>query len=254
MTGLLKGSSDVREAVTGAEYVRHITRFDSDRRARAAFQDLVLELAPPPALLFDFGAGTGIDARFFAERGFTVEAYDVDQKMCEYLATDCRELIAAGRIRLQTGAYEEFLQRDWHVDGAPIDLAVSNFAPFNLVDDLAALFAKLDRLTGPRAKVLASVLSPYYVAEMHRPWWWRRLLRLWRDGHYVVRGPCGAVRRHRLASFAAASAPYFRMSRVYRGLPPLRGWNTHGADPARPMAWLTGATSRFMFLLFEKPA
>jgi hypothetical protein len=52
--------------VTGADYVKQITALESDRRARAAFHDLVLRVAPPGAALLDFGAGTGMDARFYA--------------------------------------------------------------------------------------------------------------------------------------------------------------------------------------------
>ena len=64
--------------VTGAEYVRQITALESDRQARAAFWDLVAKIAPPHAALLDFGSGTGMDARFYVERGFAVAAYDVD--------------------------------------------------------------------------------------------------------------------------------------------------------------------------------
>ena len=69
----------------GAEYVSQITAQESDRRTRSAFRDLVLNIAPPAARLFDFGAGPGIDARFFAERGFTIDAYDVDPRHARVL-------------------------------------------------------------------------------------------------------------------------------------------------------------------------
>ena len=57
------------EIVTGAAYVEALTSLESDQRARAAFQDLVLRIARPGAALFDFGAGPGLDARLYAERG-----------------------------------------------------------------------------------------------------------------------------------------------------------------------------------------
>src|ERR1700689_2782226 len=99
------GTSPTRpnEVRSGARYVEAITVLESDRRARSAFQDLVLKIAPPGAALFDFGAGPGIDARFYAERGFTVGAYDVDPGMCDYFSVHCRELNQAGQITLNTG-------------------------------------------------------------------------------------------------------------------------------------------------------
>jgi SAM-dependent methyltransferase len=240
-----------REAVTGAEYVRHLTRHDADRRARDAFRAVALDLAPPGGALFDFGAGTGMDARWFAERGFRVDAYDVDESMCDYFEAECRDLIAAGRVRLERGRYAEFLRRER--DGPRADLAISNFAPFSLVDDVAELFAALDRIVKPGGKVLASVLNPYYLAEMRLLGWWRRLPRLWRDGCYRWPGPHRPVIRRRLGCFASASAPYFRLTQVHRGLTSRRGARPPAVDASRPMAWTTALTARFMFLQFEKP-
>src|SRR4029077_822127 len=98
-----------RHIVTGAEYVEQITAGESDRRARAAFLDLVLSIAQPGATLFDFGAGTGMDARFYAESGFRVRAYDVDREMCGFFSAHCRDLMEAGRVTLESGAYRDFL-------------------------------------------------------------------------------------------------------------------------------------------------
>jgi SAM-dependent methyltransferase len=247
---------DTQDAFDGvaAQYVRQITKFDSDRLARSAFQDLVLEIAPPGAALFDFGAGPGIDARFFAERGFTVEAYDVDANMREFFALYCRNFIDSGRITLECGGYREFLARKTSGPGRRADLIISNFAPLNLVDDLRELFAKFHTLTGPNGQVLASVLNPFFIGDMRHRWWWRRAPRLWRDGHFSLPSPQGPVMSRRPAEFAALSAPHFRLARVFRGLPTHRGSPSKGIDVSHSSryAWLHVATSRFMFLLFEK--
>jgi SAM-dependent methyltransferase len=253
------GSFDVRCSIppgtlTGAEYVRQITSLEPDRRARSAFQDLVLRIAPPGASLFDFGAGPGLDARFFAECGFTVEAYDVDPKMREFFAAYCRDLIDSGRITLDSGDYREFLSRKTATAGHRADLIISNFAPLNLVDDLHELFAKFHELTGPDGKVLASVLSPYFIADMRYRWWWRNAPRLWRDGHYFMPGPQAPHMRRRLADFIALSSPYFKLAHVFRGLPAYRAQHSGGvnAGGGGRYAWLGAATSRFMFLIFER--
>src|ERR1700724_3014253 len=154
------------KTLAGAEYFRQITSLRSDRRARSAFQDLVLRIAPPGAALFDFGAGPGIDARFFAERGFLVRAYDVDPKMREFFTAYCRDLIDSGCVTLDCGDYREFLSRKTAVAGRPADLVISNFAPLNLVDDLHELFAKFHTLTGPHGPGLASVLNPSLIGAM----------------------------------------------------------------------------------------
>lgn len=239
---------------TGEAYFEHITSVESDRRARAAFHECVLGAAPPGAALFDFGAGPGIDARFFAERGFTVDAYDVDPAMGEFFAEYCRDLIEDGSITLQHGSYAEFLSRQVPRTERRADLIVSNFAPLNLVDDLAELFAKFHALATPSGQVLASVINPYCWDDMKHRWWWRKLPSLWRSGSYLMAGPQAPHLRRGLADFAAQSLPYFRLTRVFRGLPGSSGHLSEGmgAASARRCAWLHLRRARFMFLLFGR--
>lgn len=239
---------------TGAVYFERITALESDRRARAAFQDLVLRIAPPGGVLFDFGAGPGIDARFFAERGFTVDAYDVDPQMCEFFSGYCRDLIAAGRICLSGGSYAEFLTRPALPCGRRADLVISNFAPLNQVDDLGPLFERFRALTVPGGRVLASVLTPYFIGDIRTRWWWRHAPRLWRERKFYVRGLLAPSHtRRRLADFAASSAPHFRLVRAFRGLPSIWRGGSSGVRVSRgSCGWLPLATARFMFLLFER--
>ena len=229
----------------GAEYVRQISAQESDRRTRSAFRDLVLGIAPPGAKLFDFGAGPGIDARFFAELGFKVDAYDVDPRMREFFADHCRDLIDAGRVTLDGGSYRDFLTRRTANGHRCADLIISNFAPLNLVDDLRQLFGKFDALTSPKGKVLASVLNPHFIGDMRSRLWWRGAPRLWRDGELFLPGPQAPYHRRLLRYFRIVSAPHFRQSRVF---------DCNGMDLRRDsrFGWLRIARSRYVFLLFEK--
>jgi SAM-dependent methyltransferase len=247
-------ASAARKVVTGVEYVKQITAMESDRRTRTAFQTLVLSIAPPGGTLFDFGAGTGMDARFYAEHGLTVAAYDVDPNMCEFFSEYCRDFMDAGRVTFDCCGYREFLARKSPEDGVGVDLVTSNFAPLNLIADLRELFAKFDTLTGLDGKVLVSVLNPYFVGDMKYGWWWKNAFRLRREGHYSVQGSQAAIVRRRLAEFAAHSAPYFTLKRVFPGLPPIWARNSSGVVASRGTryAWLCTIRCLFMFLLFEK--
>lgn len=241
-------------AHTGAQYVRAITARDSDRRARAAFRELVLRLVPPGGTLLDFGAGAGLDARYFAERGFTVRAYDTDPRMCAFLAHHCRELIAGGRIELETGSYADFLARARRAGDPGVAAVTANFAPLNLVRDLPPLFAAFHALTAQRGAILASVLNPYHVGDARYRWWWRNLPRLWRRGCYALPGAQGEIVRRTPADFAAQCAPSFTLERLFTGLPPRSAREAAGnAWPGECRhAWLRLRGSRFMFLLFRK--
>ena len=244
----------VQYTAAGAQYVEQISAQESDRNTRAAFRDRALSIAPSGAKLFDFGAGPGIDARFFAERGFTIDAYDVDPRMREFFADHCRDLIDSGRVTLDNSAYGDFLTPRTADSRRGADLVISNFAPLNLVDDLRELFGKFHALTGPKGKVLASVLSPCFIGDMRSRLWWRDAPRLWRDGALFLPGPQAPYHRRLLRNFRTVSAPHFRLSRVFRGMPPSPREDSNGIDLQRDgrFAWLHIARCRYMFLLFEK--
>jgi SAM-dependent methyltransferase len=229
----------------GAEYVDQINAQESDRRTRSAFRDLVLGIAPPRAKLFDFGAGPGIDARFFAEHGYTIDAYDVDPRMREFFSDHCRDLIGSGRVTLDGSAYREFLTRTAAGNGGRADLVISNFAPLNLVDDLHELFEKFNTLTAPTGRIFASVLSPWFIGDMRSRSWWRDAPRLWRDGQVFFPGPQAPYYRRLLRNFRTASAPHFRLSRIFCP-------NVIGRPRDGRLAWLYAARCRYVFLLFEK--
>ena len=242
------------EGHTGKDYVEAITALPSDRRARAAFQNLVLKTASPGAVVFDFGAGPGLDARFYAEHGLTIEAYDVDPAMCGHFSVHCREFIQAGKIKVHGGAYRDFMARTTVRGDRGVDIVTSNFAPLNLIDDLRDLFAKFAALTGPDGIVLASVLSPYFIGDLKYGWWWRNAGSLWRKGRYSLPGDHGPIVRRRLADFAAQSSPHFTLERVFRGLPARGRRGADGIDMTRNgrFAWLHVTLCRYMILRFRK--
>lgn len=240
-------------SLTGEAYDRAVGG-TSDRSARSAFQALVLGSLKPGGALYDFGAGTGIDARFYAEHGYTVGAYDADPDMRQSLAMRCRDLIDSGRVILDTGSYPEFLASRTLNGGRPADLVVSNFAPLSLVECLPALFARFHTLLAPGGAVLASVLSPWYAGDLRYGWWWRNLPRLCRTGSYPVAGTAGPIVRRRLRAYGSQCAPHFILHRVYPGISG-RG----GAAPAAievggggALAWLAMTRCRYMFLQFRK--
>jgi SAM-dependent methyltransferase len=237
-----------------AEYVKKMSALESDRRTRAAFQELVLRIAPAGGTLLDFGAGPGIDSHYFAQRGFTVAAYEIDPSMCAYFAEHCRSFIDAGRVTLDSRPYSAFLAGPSGHASAAIDLIVANFAPFNLVDDLHRLFARFHSLTANDGQVLASVLNPYFIGDLKYPWWWKRAPRLWREGCYTLPSPQGPLTRRRIGKIGAECLPYFRLERVFQGMPYGDADRANGADAARVglRDWWGLVTSRFTFLLFAR--
>jgi SAM-dependent methyltransferase len=233
---------------TGEAYTQAITARRSDRLARSAFHDWVVRIVEPGAAIFDFGAGTGIDAKLYAERGYRVLAYDADPHMCEAFRRYCRRAIELQQIRLLEGDYQSFLASATLPLGHEVDLVTANFAPFSLIDDLHELFGKLQTLTVPKGRVLASVLSPFFIGDMKYRWWWSNRLKFWRQGHFSVKGALWNIARRSPANFEALAAPYFKLESVGRGFP-----GSRARSRTDPLLALPAAMSPYMFLLFIKP-
>jgi SAM-dependent methyltransferase len=228
--------------VAGEEYLAAITALDSDRRARVAFQERVLKTAAPGACLLDFGAGPGIDAKFYAARGFRVIAYDIDPRMCASFARLCRDEIASGQVQLCQGSYRDFLDTQLPAlrPKYNVTLVTANFAPLSLIDDPRELFSRLHDLLEPQGKLLASVLNPNFVSDLRYRWWWANRFSYWRRGYFSVAGAAMNIYRRSLHNFRSLAEPYFRLEHVARGLP--NGGNSK----------LDLLTSRYLFLTFAK--
>jgi|RhiMethySRZTD1v2_1073278.scaffolds.fasta_scaffold521147_2 SAM-dependent methyltransferase len=193
----------MRARCAGEEYVRIV----GDTRVRQVFQQVALALAPPRCNVFDFGSGPGLDAAVYARHGHTVDAYDHEPKQREYFARHCAELIAEGRVSQRGGTYEEFLQSG---DTGWADLITANYAPLNVIADLAPLFKRLHRISRGRAWFLASVLNPLYIPDLRQRWWWRNLGQLIRRGESCVDVEGAHVHRRSVARIAEMAAPMFR--------------------------------------------
>jgi SAM-dependent methyltransferase len=141
----------VEASVPGEEYAAAMLNCRADRRARQAFVDLAIRLAPPGGVVLDFGAGPGIDAKFYASRGLQVCGYDVDPRMRDAFQRGCRDEILAGQVNSWPADYPEFLASTAVPVTGAADLVVANFAPVNLVESPRDLFRAFHALTRRKA-------------------------------------------------------------------------------------------------------
>src|SRR6185312_12989327 len=90
---------------TAAYYDRVATAYDaqldgrdSDRAARNALRERVARVTSRGGAVLDFGCGTGMDAGWYAARGFSVVAYDISSGMVDRLQARCAREISRGAI------------------------------------------------------------------------------------------------------------------------------------------------------------
>jgi SAM-dependent methyltransferase len=181
----------------------------------------VLNLLPASADVLDFGAGTGIDAKFYAANGHPTDVYEPSAAMRDYLLQHCHEEIARETIVPVTLP----LTRKVHA-------VVANFAVLNHFADHTRLFEELSGVIHQGGFVLASMLNPYYLGDARYGWWRANVVKLLRYGRYAIASESN-IYRFSPSVVAKAAAPYFVLERcIPRGF----GW----------------ATAPFMFLLLRR--
>jgi hypothetical protein len=148
-----------------------------------------------------------LDARWYAERGFGVIAYDVSAGMLAELERTCSDQVAAGRIIPWRADYPIFLEgRPQRFQPTAL---VSNFCAFNHLMDLRPLFSAIARLLPEASVVIASVVNPFHIKDMMSLHWWPKLLRGLPKRLIHVHGPEIDTYRHFPSAIYAAAAPEF---------------------------------------------
>lgn len=191
--------------------------------------------------ILDVGCGTGVDARFLAERGIDVVACDSSPRMLSVAARRIAGIPqSAGSVQLHLLPAEEIsvLCSDGLFDGA-----FSNFGVVNCVEDLAKLASDLVQLLKPGASLLLCVMGPVC---------------LWETVWYVLHGEFAkALRRfHRAGAEArfgdsAVIKVHYPSVRSIRRVfaPEIRLKTIRGIGVAVPPSYLEAWANRFPGLL-----
>lgn len=117
----------------------------------------------PGDRILDIGCGTGVDARFLAERGIDVVACDSSSRMLSVAQRRIADLPRlAGSVHLQLLPAEEISSL---CDEIPFDGAFSNFGAVNCVADMAKLASDLTRILRPGANLLLCLMGPMCLWE-----------------------------------------------------------------------------------------
>jgi SAM-dependent methyltransferase len=174
-------------------------------RVRSAFHDLVAATVPARARLLDFGCGTGVDARWYASRGYSVVAYDPARRMIARTASLCAHEIMDGRIVPVSFPFTEFPHA--LPPHAGFDVVTANFAVLNLLGDVRGVFDAMGRVLVAGGVVLANVLNPFHWRGLHHLWWWRSLATSVGTGTLSDRRPETSTHRHLISTIVHAAAP-----------------------------------------------
>jgi SAM-dependent methyltransferase len=225
-----------------AEYDVQVDGSAVNRAFRDAFRARVALLAGANGTILDFGAGTGTDASWYAERGHRVVAYDRSAGMMAALERRCADAIARGAIVPVLGDVAQ-LERALGAF-APVDVVAANFAVLNHVRDLGPLFASLGASLRPDGTLVASLLNPIHRADLRRPGWWRVLAQSLWTGRITVGGAV-TTHRHFAWSVRRMAQPVFELEERGR-------LDEHGDWSPAPARWRELTRPEFHFVVLRR--
>lgn len=132
------------------------------RIMREQVRQEALKLLPEAAHILELNAGTGLDATWFAHRGYRVVATDISPGMIAEIEAKVRQQNRQGRVQVQQSSFLELSQK---VHGI-FDLVFSNFGGLNCEKNLPEVIRQLTTLTRPGSYALLVVMPPVCPWEL----------------------------------------------------------------------------------------
>jgi SAM-dependent methyltransferase len=129
---------------------------------RARIRDLVEARLTPGGSILEINAGSGLDAAYFASRGYRVHATDVAPGMLAAIA----EKAAAPALEKRLTAEALSFDRLYEAKGGPYDLVFSNLGGLNCTADLTAVTRGLPDVLRPGGSIVWVVMPPFCPWEM----------------------------------------------------------------------------------------
>lgn len=124
---------------------------------RAKFRSLVIDTIPPPAQMLEINCGSGLDAQYFAVKGYDVFATDISAEMIQS-ALRKSPLSSLKFERLNFNELEK-------LNGTKFHLVISNFGGLNCTGDISPLASKISNLLYPGGYFIAAIMPSFFVWE-----------------------------------------------------------------------------------------
>lgn len=147
---------------------------------RRRVRDEVLNHIKPGARILELNCGTGIDALFFAEKGFKVLATDYADGMLHELNRKVADLGLSNKVDTRKQSFNNLEELE-----GQFDYIFSNFGGLNCTDDLQNVISNFDRLLNPGGKftlVIMPVVCPWELITVFKGYFKTAFRRLMKKG------------------------------------------------------------------------
>ncbi|HLF45126.1 MAG TPA: class I SAM-dependent methyltransferase [Chitinophagaceae bacterium] len=129
---------------------------------RQRVRDHVMQYLPPAGNILELNSGTGEDAVWFAQHGYSVHATDISEVMLLQLKKKIDSAGLSGKITSERCSYTalEGLQ-----NRGPYDYIFSNFAGLNCTGELEKVLKSFSGLLKPGGKITLVILPAFCLWE-----------------------------------------------------------------------------------------
>lgn len=151
-----KGFSSIYE-----EYEAMSTSNFIDISRRNFIRKEVESYLKPSHSILEINAGSGIDAVYFAQKGFDILATDIATTSANYIS-DKIELLQLKNIAFQKCSFTDLN----NLKKGKFDCIFSNYGGLNCIDNLKSVFNQFENLLNPNGYVSLVIMPPYYPIEL----------------------------------------------------------------------------------------
>ncbi len=131
-------------------------------RMRQRVYSHTLRYLRPGDRVLELNAGTGLDAVFFARRGFSVHATDLSPGMVAAIADKTRRYATGGRLTYQQCSFTQLGE----VSQGPFQYLYSNFGGLNCISDLTAVTRQIPEVLVPGGRLTWVIMPPFCPWEV----------------------------------------------------------------------------------------
>ena len=129
---------------------------------RERVRNHILQFIKPGNHILELNSGTGEDAIWFAQNGYTVHATDISEGMLEVLEQKVKSQNLKDKISTELCSFTEL---DKLSSKGPYDLIFSNFAGMNCTDELSKVLQSFSPLLKSGAVVTLVILPKFCLWE-----------------------------------------------------------------------------------------
>jgi len=163
-------SNDINELDVAAAFTQQSKVFDQlytgniiIEYKRKRFREHILSYAKKNASMLELNCGTGDDAIFFSQRGFTIHATDISKGMLDVLGKKLGTNQNKDSITVEQCSFTDLNSLQFK---GPFDYIYSNFGGLNCTPDLEKVLHSLGSLVKPGGVITLVIISKFCLWEI----------------------------------------------------------------------------------------